>query len=327
MLEYLQQVGPSWYPGRQVRFYGYREYEDFDPMLKRDMLYAGFNVLTPVVALHGETDGKRHFVKFTYNNIFPKPPIGFSGFLKEQGILADLHDVSTQYIYMPGDPMDYTCDFVNDGTAFKCSFKEGNDNLLEISLPASSVDTKDGISLETIKNRVIQHLCAWFGSGRTLSFETEKEGAGVWVLSVSEKISSIGIDASMEPEHQVFRWQEDTFRKECQACPPIDSAQAISIVAGSGIAIPPEMLLIGLHTASPEETVPCYIMRYEHRLQDTTDDFKKDKQLFGEAVPSQYANAGTIMVEGDFFVLYLDSAKKRVIGGHRKWRPVAHLLT
>jgi hypothetical protein len=96
----------------------------------------------------------------------------------------------------------------------------------------------------------------------------------------------------------------------------------MAIVSNAGVAIPQDMVLVGFSPALPEEIMQCYTMRYEHRIKDATGDFIKDQTLFKENFPENYRNPGIILVEGDFFVLYIDSDKKRVIGGHRKWRPV-----
>jgi len=324
MIEYLDRVAPSWYPRRHVQFIVQKEYDGFDDMLKNRMLYAGINVMAPVMTMHVGIDNKKGYsIVFVYDEKNWTPPSGFSHFLRQQGILINPRNISAQYIYMPGDPIDSASEYLCDGAAIKCLIKETGDTLNEISflLPAGVNEYPKRI--ETLRESLERNISAWFGSNRTLRFETQKERPDAWNMRVFEKISSISIDVSMDAEHQVFRWQEDSFRKECTACPPINAAQALSIVSNANIAIPREMLLVGLSPAPSEDAFPCYTMRYEHRLNDTTDSFNEDKRLFGDGFPDHYKNPGTIEVEGDFFVLYIDSNNNRVVGGHKKYRSVS----
>lgn len=323
MLEYLDRVAPAWYPRRHVQFIVQKEYDGFDDMLKNRMLYAGIDVMAPVMTMRAGIDNKKGCsIAFVYDEKNGTPPSGFSHFLKQRGVLINQQNISAQYIYMPGDPIDSASEYLCDGLAIKCLIKETGDTLNEISIPIANGDAEYPLRLETLRESLELNISAWFGGNRKLWFETKKERPDSWDMKVFEKISSVSIDVSMDMEHQVFRWQEDSFRRECTACPPIDAAQALSIISNANITIPREMRLVGLAQAQPEESFPCYTMRYEHRLNDTTDSFNKDKRLFGNGFPDHYKNPGTIEVEGDFFVLYIDSNNNRVVGGHKKYRPV-----
>jgi hypothetical protein len=323
MTDLLEKAAPAWYSGRNVHVKMKKEYTGFDFMLKGEILYSGFDIMTPVIMLHARIEHNRLVVTLSNDAQAHLPLPGFSRYLAERGLLSGMKKVSLQYIYAPGEPLDFACDYKAEDMVLECFFKESGEILNEISFSLVSDDFTNRIRLERIKKMLSQSLSAWFGSERALAFEFEKEDADSWDLLVLEKLSSVSLDASLDPDHRVFRWQEDTFKRECIACPLLEKAEALEIVSKAGIVIPPDMVLVGFSPAAPEEIMQCYTMRYEHRILDATEEFKKDHSLFQGKFPENYQKPGTILIEGDFFILYIDSDKKRVIGGHRKWRPVA----
>ncbi len=138
----------------------------------------------------------------------------------------------------------------------------------------------------------------------------------------SEKISSMRMEISLDPDHRIFRWQEETFLKECVSCPALEIADALEIVVKSGIDIPREAQPAGFHPALPEEIVQCYTLRYMHGRKDAHGDSENDGTAFRGKIPDSFCNPGIILGEEDFIALYIDSDKKRVIGGYRKWSSV-----
>jgi hypothetical protein len=222
---------------------------------------------------------------------------------------------------MPGDPLDFSCTVKAGTVNVDCRYQEAGDNILNLSFALDPDEFVNRVRIEAIRTALTDNLCGWFGFGQLMTVETEKKDALAWDIFVSKKISSVGLDASLDADHRVFRWREAAFNEECASCPHLEKSEALSIVENAGVAITPDMVLAGYFPATPEEPVQCYTLRFEHWITDTTGDFIADNSFFKGQFPAEYRNSGSVIVEGDFLVLYIDSDKERVIGMHRKWRP------
>jgi hypothetical protein len=88
MIEYLDRVAPSWYPRRHVQFIVQKEYDGFDDMLKNRMLYAGINVMAPVMTMHVGIDNKKGYsIVFVYDEKTGRRHQGFLIFLGNREFL------------------------------------------------------------------------------------------------------------------------------------------------------------------------------------------------------------------------------------------------
>lgn len=65
----------------------------------------------------------------------------------------------------------------------------------------------------------------------------------------------------------------------------------------------------------------CYIIRFEHWINDPAIDISNCKNSY----PEYYFNPGFINVEGDFIVMCVDSVNRKIFSMYKKWRSVEKL--
>ena len=347
--QFLDAQRQFWYPQSVVIYERKSMYSSFDDMLKREILCTGYLAKEFLVGLELKvsSDWKGLDLLFSYkseDNGTDLPDKSILEVLRGRGFISNIrfytekdkqteiqHIVVTRqreiaiekakkngvgrvsvYNFFEGS-------FLYSGRTYKIVGYVEEPELYWLSMLG---DAEIGVFSDEgeIRDWLISILSEWLKDKQPIQFnwssqnKSEKQNES-YSLQAFREMSEIGVDASYEEEAHVFRWRDEGCTAQCKSSFLLSKLDAEDIIKKSGLEIPTDAELIGISPYGENTPTPCLMARYVHTIVD--QDFDGSSEI-----PTAHQNPGKIIIEGDFYIFYIDPENRRVISEFRKWRPI-----
>jgi hypothetical protein len=156
-----------------------------------------------------------------------------------------------------------------------------------------------------------------------IAVDSREEESGYSVrVEAYVPVSSVEIEMSTEADADILRWKETGLDSQCVSYDDIDKAEALKIMAANGIDIPADADPTGWYRNEYGGNTNAFILRFEHRIPDTSSEYLEDLQKHPAGFPQTYQYPGFVTVENDFFQCTIDTKRRCVVSLHRKWQRV-----
>jgi hypothetical protein len=312
---FLNTIAIKWYKPQQVSFVKNSEYLSNDAMLKRRMLFTSWNVSSKQTLCTIEKTTKEWLLILHAVECSKYASTTFRDYLKrinavfetEVGMSMESFNTNKKTVTILWNEERYTADAFLSGIEFG-----------KISIPFFSNLGLYSSDESTISNLWYEIIKSWVGSVNTRNVILEMIDDKHWHICMEKLITTIDIDVSTNPENDVMRWQENSAKLTSNNTKDFGKQDLETILIDNAISVPTDARFVGISRSPEGEKPPCYIIRYEHWVNDPAIDISNHENAY----PEYYSNPGFINVEGDFIVLYIDSVNRKIFSMYKKWRSV-----
>lgn len=315
IVNFINTIAIKWYKPLQVSFVKSNDYLSYDAMLKRNMLFTSWNVSSKQTLCTIEKTPKEWLLVLNTLECSKYSSTIFRDYLKRMNVVFETEfdmtiesfNSNKKTVTILWNKERYTADAFLAGVEFK-----------RISIPFISnlgLYSSDESAIPRLWHEIIN---SWVGSVNAGNIILEMTDDKNWRICIEKMISTIDIDVSINSENDVFRWQENRAKSASNNIDDFGENDLDSILINYDVSIPDDARCVGISRTPEGERPPCYIIRFEHWINDPSFTISNRDITY----PEYYSNPGFINVEGDFIVLYIDSVNRKIFSMYKKWRSV-----